>query len=443
MSVRGDHVPSSPASIRTRALAWGIASAIVLFVLSAGGLLIANGRLTAGRVANGLFSTAIPAIILAVLGALVAGRRPRNAVGWLMLATAAVQAASVFAVQAAIRLLQAGASPDGWVRWLAWGGVLFGTTVPITLVILTFLVFPDGTLPYRISRWAAGSAAIVIGALTVLVALDPARIDLAPGTPRPTNPTGVTAIRGFNAGTTAVGLLWFALLVPLVLAISATVVRLRRSRGLERRQLSWVAYVGGVSLALLFIAVLLATGAQAAGVSSATGLAVVGDLAFTVAEIGLGLAVPAVMAITILRQRLYDIDRVVNRTLVYGALTAVLAAVYAGLVLSLGSISRSLGGSGSGRGVVVAASTLAVAALVRPLRRRVQSAIDRRFYRRRYDAARTIGSFASRLRTESDLEVVRRDLVFVVGETMQPASVSVWLDVRTGPSAPPEAAGEP
>lgn len=436
-------MPSSPPSIRTRALAWGIASAIVLFVLSAGGLLIANGRLTAGRVANSLFSTAIPAIILAVLGALVAGRRPRNAVGWLMLAAAAAQATSVLAVQAAIRLLQSGASPHGWVRWLAWGGVLFGTTVPITLVILTFLVFPDGRLPYRISRWAVGSAVIIIGALTVLVALDPARLNLAPGTPRPTNPTGVPAIRGFNAGTTPVGLLWFALLVPLVLAVAALVVRLRRSRGLERRQLSWVAYVGGVSLSVLFFAVLLATAGQAVGASSVGGLAVVGDVAFTVSEIGLVLGVPAVMAITILRQRLYDIDRVVNRTLVYGALTAVLAAVYAGLVLSLGSISRSFGGSGSGRGVAVAASTLAVAALVRPLRRRVQSVIDRRFYRRRYDAARTIGSFANRLRSEGDIDGLRRDLVGVVSETMQPAAVSLWLGRTRRGTIPSDGAGQP
>jgi len=152
-------------------------------------------------------------------------------------------------------------------------------------------------------------------------------------------------------------------------------------------------------------------------------------------QVGLGLAVPAVMAMTILRHHMYDIDRVINRTLVYGALTAVLAVVYAGCVLGLGSIARSLGGGGSGRGVVVAASTLAVAALVRPMRRRVQSAIDRRFYRRRYDAGRTIGSFASRLRGGGDLESLSRDLISVVTETMQPAAISVWLSAHGAPES--------
>jgi hypothetical protein len=202
--------------------------------------------------------------------------------------------------------------------------------------------------------------------------------------------------------------------VPAVLgAMAALVVRLRRSRGTERLQLKWFAYV----TALMLVALLLA----------ALSLAAPGLTGDTLGSIGWGsflllvvVGLPVTIGTAILRHRLYDIDVVINRTLVYGVLTVSLAATYLGLVLLIGlAVGRS--------GFAVAVSTLAVAALFRPLRTRIQAAVDRRFYRRRYDAARTLESFGTRLRDELDLDALRGEIAAVVGETVQPAHVSLWL----------------
>src|SRR5262249_33443188 len=159
----------------------------------------------------------------------------------------------------------------------------------------------------RISRWAAASVVVVISGLNLLEALDPAPIKLGAGVPRIANPVAVAAARGFNAGTTTVGMLWFTALIPIGLTLAALVVRLRRSQGLERRQLSWVVYACGVSLAVGFLGILIATAAERPGADST--IEVISSAAITVGLVfGLGLGVPAVMAMTILRHRMYDID---------------------------------------------------------------------------------------------------------------------------------------
>jgi len=233
------------------------------------------------------------------------------------------------------------------------------------------------------------------------------------------NPFGISGPIGDLARAVTDVFVWP--LVTLALAsFTALVTRFVRARGDERQQLKWVAYA----------ATIMAVG-MAAGL--VVGLAEKGDdpafsWLFHVTLLGLGL-IPVAAGIGILRYRLYDLDLLINRTLVYAALSATLAAVYIGLVIALQGV---LSGFTGGNSLAVAASTLAVAALFQPVRRRIQNAVDRRFYRSRYDAQRTLAAFSSRLRHEVDLAHLTDELRGVVAETLQPASVSVWLRSAPG-----------
>ena len=205
-----------------------------------------------------------------------------------------------------------------------------------------------------------------------------------------------------------------AILVSLV-SLASMISRLRRSRGAERQQVKWVAYAAtptATSFAFAFVASLLADGRA------------IEEVSFLLGVLGL-IAIPVAAGIAILRHRLYDIDTLVNRTLVYGALTVSLAAVYLGSVAVLQYALRTLAGGDSSLAIV--ASTLAIAALFGPLRRRIQAVIDRRFYRGKYDAARTLQAFGARLRDETDLDRLGDDMVGVVRETVQPEHASLWL----------------
>ncbi|MDQ3911314.1 MAG: hypothetical protein M3305_06010 [Actinomycetota bacterium] len=205
------------------------------------------------------------------------------------------------------------------------------------------------------------------------------------------------------------------LFILLLVAIASPITRLHRSGGIERQQIKWPTYTGVVAASGNIVTYIIA---------EALGLRWLGWAGFVLVIVGL-IAFPISMGIAISRYRLYEIDLIINRTLVYGALTISLALVYVGGVISLQYLLRLLTGEESNLAIV--ASTLIIAALFHPLRRRIQSFVDQRFYRRKYDARKTLEAFGSRLRDETDLETITEDLVGVVRETMQPVHVSVWL----------------
>jgi len=341
----------------------------------------------------------------AVVGAMVASRQPRNAIGWMLLAIAIVFSLSNVVEALATRT----ADPADVVMWLDdWLSDVWIALVGIWIPLL----FPNGRLPspaWRPVAWF-GTAVFALGILTR--AFGAHELDTsAPG--HHGNPFALPGAAGDLLG---------ALIVPVtvayapavIAAMAGMVVRLRRSRGLERQQLKWFAYVASLTVASLMLAA-LGLVAQHTTVGAAVGNVAWGSFLLLVV-FGLPLALGA----SILRHRLYDIDVVINRTLVYGALTASLGVTYLGLVLLIGlTVGQS--------NVAIAISTLAVAALFRPARARIQAAVDRRFYRRRYDATLTLEAFSARLRDELDLDALRDEIAVVVGETVQPAHVSVWL----------------
>jgi hypothetical protein len=256
-------------------------------------------------------------------------------------------------------------------------------------------------------RRATGVAAVAILATTLV----PGRLDAHPFVE---NPLGLGGPFG-EIIRLARDITEVAAIGVFLVFLASMVVRLRRSRGRERLQVKWVAY------AAVFMAATFATSFLATLLPSAQTVA---DFFFLVGVAGFT-GIPVAAGVAILRYRLYEIDILINRTLVYGSLTMMLVAVYAGSIVILQGFLRALTGQESQLAIV--ASTLAVAALFAPLRRRVQSFIDRRFYRRKYDAGRTLEAFSAKLRDETDLEALNAELVGVVKETMQPAHVSVWL----------------
>jgi hypothetical protein len=328
------------------------------------------------------------------VGALVASRHPDNVIGWLFCAVG---------VPFSLTSVAYGYATTGWAGadYAAWlNGWLFLPPL-FGVPALLFLLFPDGRLlgpRWRGAVWLTGVAMVGFAAAA---AFTPGVLQDAPvdGVENPLGVAGAGAV--FDALAAVAGSL--ALLAILVAAVSLA-LRLRRSRGVERLQLKWFA-----AAALLFAATCLAF--ITVGVSDHLGqLGILAPYSL----------IPVAAGVAILRHRLYDIDVVINRALVYGALTATLGATYLGLVLLIGlAVGRS--------GFAVAVSTLAVAALFRPARARIQAVVDRRFYRRRYDAARTLEAFGARLRDELYLEALGADLRGVVHDTVQPAHVSLWL----------------
>ena len=338
------------------------------------------------------------------VGTLIALRQPANAVGWLLLAVALT-----FTFGEVGQVYVDEPSNPGRVAVACVANAMSNVWFSLALIFLP-LLFPHGRLPsprWRPVLWL-GACDLVLG--TTSSAITPGDIEIVTGTGIE-NPLGVEG--GLAEVVSTVDIVISG--VGVILAAASVVVRLRRARGVERQQLKWFAYVGTLAAACLSVAVLLGTVLRE---GSAYGpIAVVGWLS-GLALVGVGL--PIATGIAILRHRLYDVDVVIRRTLVYGALTATLAVTYLALVLLIG---LALGTSN----LAIAVSTLAVAALFRPALRRIQGAVDRRFYRRRYDAAVTLEAFGARLRDELDLEALGADLRGIVTETMQPAHVSMWL----------------
>jgi hypothetical protein len=358
------------------------------------------------------------------VGALVASRRPENPIGWIFCGAGLLYGVQAFASGYADYALPGG-------ELMAWISGWIGVPVLPLAGALLVLLFPNGKLLSRNWQpvvWMAvcGSAMLALGA-----ALGPGYLSFQPTFD---NPLGLGGAIGklvpsessplfdqpslakstdtkINAGVVEifVRIGFFFVLVSWLFAVAAMITRTDQARGAERQQLKWFVYTVAL-LVVGFLAALLGFGQHSVAWN-------MGIAAFDFLPIAAGIA--------ILRYRLYDIDVVINRTLVYGVLTAALALVYVGSIVLLQGLFRALTGENSQLAVV--ASTLAIAALFVPLRRRVQAFIDRRFYRRKYDVAETLQAFNIRLRDDVDLDSVADDLVGVVKETMQPAHVSLWL----------------
>ena len=400
-------------------LAWYLcAVSLVMTAFGLSFLLVSQSRMGAPVFDYWLINTVI-AVSFSPVGAVIAPRLPpRNPIGWLFCTIGFIGAVRLFVAEYAIATLLAepgstllsrlaGGEALAWISSWVWV-VHFGP------FIFLALLFPDGRLPS--SRWRpfAWFVALVVAAGTVAVALWPetaARFDPV------SNPLGIeVAMEVINPMET--------ILYALALVAAASlVVRLRRSKGAERQQVKWFAYA----------VVMLATSTTLAYVVSEAldvgWLGWVSSILVIASLVGL----PVAMSVAILRYRLYEIDLLINRTLVYGALTAMLAALYFGGVATTEAIFRALTGQEEQPQLAIVVSTLAIAALFNPLRRRIQSFIDRRFYRKKYDARKSLEAFSARLRDETDLDALYQDLTSVVKETMQPAHVSLWLRPDTAP----------
>jgi hypothetical protein len=341
-----------------------------------------------------------------ILGGLIVSHRPENPYGWLWLGLGVAFALLSFAhVYAAYSLVvQPGSLPVP--RMVGNVVAVVGWMVGVALFPFLLLLFPTGRLPSH--RWKVVAWVIVVSGVTALVVgpFIPSEDNFMPGE----NPLGVGGTIG-----QVITIIGFAavivILVGIVLSALSLVFRYRLAGGVERQQLKWFAYaatllVGGWISSFFY---------EPPGAWDA--------LAETVPIVGLYVAI----GIAILKYRLYDIDVLINRTLVYGSLTATLVALYLGGVATTQAIFRTLTGQEEQPQLAIVVSTLVIAALFNPLRRRIQGFIDKRFYRRKYDAAKTLAEFSSKLKDEADLNVLNEELVGVVKETMQPTYVSVWL----------------
>ena len=347
------------------------------------------------------------------VGAVIVPRMPpENPIGWLFCAIGFLWAVIHFSGEYAIYALLAapGSLPAGEVAsWLyCWLWVPdFG------LIVFLGLLFPNGRLPSARWRSFARLSALLTLVGAVSAAFSPGPIVL--GLPAIRNPLGIEGLPNAYKPVQAL------MLVLIGVAAASLLMRRLYARGVERQQIKWFTYATAVATSGAILKYVI---------SKPLELVWLGWVGQALVLIGLA-GIPISMGIAITRYRLYEIDIIINRTLVYGSLTATLVALYFGGIVLLQGLFVALTGQQSTLAVV--ASTLLIAALFTPLRRRIQSFIDRRFYRSKYDAARTLEAFSAKLRDETDLEALNNDLVGVVRETMQPAHVSLWLRPDTAP----------
>jgi len=342
-------------------------------------------------------------LVFGLVGAVVAARLPANPIGWLFLVLALLEGVYELAAGYARHALFVDPGSLPGATWAAWVSHWLSPLSPL-LLVAALLLFPDGRPPTPRWRWVLWACGPLLVLILLEYAVAPGPLDGFPTLSNPAALEGAEWLAELDSGP-FVGALFLAAAVALV-------VRFRRSHGVERQQVKWFAFAAGVLVAFLIV-----VGAALRIVGEDSGDdSIVGGFVFAAVISG----VPISTGIAILRHRLYDIDVVINRTLVYGSLTATLGATYLGLVLLIG---LAVGESS----FAVAVSTLAVAGLFRPARVRIQAVVDHRFYRRRYDAARTLEAFGARLRDELDLETLGEDVRDVVRDTVQPAHVSLWL----------------
>jgi hypothetical protein len=394
----------------TRQKRWLAAGLVVasaaLVALGVTAALATPDRVSGGDSAWDALSFVPTVAAFSIIGGLIALRRPGNLIGWL-LAVIGLLFAIVLACSAVARWgLETGDLRKPVAEWISVGTSLWvialgliGTQLPLRL--------PDGRLPSPRWRWFSRISIALIAITLIGMATQRGLVEGVPGT---ANPLGAAWAEPLAATI-------FLVIVCFVIGIAALFRRYRHASELDRVQLRWVALGGGVFLAVYLVTLPLP------GILGASEDSLTADLITTISQTAFA-ALPIAIGYAILRHRLYDIDVVVNRTLVYGALTATLAGTYLGSVLLLQFL---LGGITGDSGLAVAGSTLAVAALFRPARAHIQAAVDRRFFRRKYDAQRTLEAFSSRLRDEVDLRALSSELGAVVRETLQPAHLSLWL----------------
>ena len=385
---------------------WALSMALTVFALL---LLILNLNHPGVHVYDYWLENTLGALLFSTVGAIVGSRRSQNPVGWLLCLYGLANAVGHFSSQYAIYTLLArsDALPAG--EAMAW---ISSWILPpiIGLQVLTFLLFPTGRLPGRRWRWLAWLtvAFVVTGTITSAFSFG-ANAGLGPVQ----NPLGIEGFSRIYDG--------IVLTLPTFLyaAVAFSLfVRLRRAGGVERQQIKWFAY---------------AVVATVVGITVAYAIPDTIDTPLWFDWLGYALVVattpviPVSIGIAILRYRLYDIDRIINRTLVYGGLTVTLALLYFSVVTATQELLRALTGQEQQPQPIVVASTLLSAALFNPLRLRMQEFVDRRFYRSKYDARKVLEAFSSRLRDETDLDSLSDELVGVVHETMQPAHTSMWL----------------
>jgi hypothetical protein len=358
-----------------------------------------------------------------LVGALVASRRPENSIGWILLADGLLWMILTVTDEYSIYgVARPGSVPypvaigtigDQWL-WMPTVGLLG---------IYLLLLFPDGRLPSKRWRPLAWLSGVVIVLFSVAEGLAPGPLQNQGNV---INPFGIEALPWLSvAGYVVLPLL------PLCILASAVslAIRYRRSGGEVRQQIKWIAFVASFAglvyliamvSQLIFIPEILGNGGRLPPPP------IWFELLFSVAVLGFA-GIPLAIGFAVLRYRLYDIDVVINRTLVYGSLTLTLALIYFGGVATTQAVLSVLTGQEEQPQLAIVVSTLVIAALFNPLRHRIQSFIDRRFYRRKYDAARTLAAFSARLREETDLGALNNELAGVIRETMQPAHVSLWL----------------
>ncbi|MFN2389466.1 MAG: hypothetical protein ABR575_07690 [Actinomycetota bacterium] len=348
------------------------------------------------------YAALVLVVVFLAMGAVVAANQPSNPIGWIFMGISLLFASGLaLGVYAQVGFHRVVHLP-GWLAaaWLA--DVTFQSPASFGLYVFFFLLFPDGRPPTRRWRIVAWLTALAMTGIFVSVAFRPDELVPVPVD----NPLGIEALRPLRPVLDISANL--LLLAMLIASVASLFVRFRRARGTERQQVKWFL----VAASLLVFGIVLAP--------IVWWRPDVPQWIWPVVLVTTLSLLPITAAIAILRYRLYDIDVLINRTLVYGSLTAILAVTYLGLVTGVSSL---VGDSP----VTVAASTLAVAALFQPLRRRVQDFIDHRFYRHKYDAEKTLEAFSARLRDEIDLDTLSDELLRVVDQTVQPARVSLWL----------------
>lgn len=386
-------------------LAWSLVTISVVLIVGGLSFALMTRSSVTERPYDGLVTLSVLALAFSVVGAIIASRQPRNAIGWIFGGVGVTIGFSSFAGDYAEFWLASGFGRGVLGETAAWFSSWSWTLLVYLPTSFLLLLFPDGRLPSP--RWRPVAWCAVLGLIGFL-----AGYTLEPGPledfPRIMNPYGVDSLI-LEAVAVAGAILASASMVASAISL---IVRMRRAGRAQHQQIKWLAYGGAMVVGTILIGGVVTIWSVNASI-----------VVMNVALLGL----PVFTGIAIVKHRLYDIDIIINRTLVYGSLTLMLLLVFFGCVATTQALFRALTGQQKLPQLAVVVSTLAIAALFDPLRRRIQSFIDRRFYRQKYDATKTLEAFSARLRDETDLSTLSDDLVRLVRQAMQPEHGSLWL----------------